>query len=379
MNTPQGPFAADNFFRQALARREQESALRVLSHPGNRIDFCSNDYLGLARSRELTVRITEAAATRNNGSGGSRLLAGNSALAEAVETELAQLYQTEAALLFNSGYTANIGFFQAVANRHATILYDERIHASVREGIRLSPARSFSFRHNDVTHLHTLLQRTEGLVFVAAEAIYSMDGDRAPLANLVTCCTQAGAHLVLDEAHSTGTCGPLGEGLAVAEGVSQHVFARLHTFGKAAGCHGAVWVGSHLLRNYLINFSRAFIYTTALPPHALLAIREACRWMAAHPELRENLQQRIAAFRTAATAYPALQLLPSDTAIQGLLLPGNAKARTVAQTLQQQGVDVRAVLSPTVPTATERIRVCLHVYNSITEIQEFVAQAASIC
>ncbi|MGL5888615.1 MAG: aminotransferase class I/II-fold pyridoxal phosphate-dependent enzyme [Bacteroidia bacterium] len=375
MSKTPSSFSADDFLSDALAKRMQENSLRSLQQTHSLIDFCSNDYYGLARSLEFAGIIEKATAGLSNGSGGSRLLAGNTAFTEEVEHELAQLFNAEAALIFNSGYTANAGFFQAVAGRNATILYDELIHASVRDGIRLSNAKAYSFRHNDIEHLQSLLGKTEGLVFVAAESVYSMDGDCAPLEALVNCCEAAGANLVLDEAHGTGVFWP---GMAAELGLEQRIFARLHTFGKAAGVHGAVWLGSELLRNYLINFSRAFIYTTALPPHAVMAVRESCRFMAAHPELRSELRSRIRVFGEAAKNYPQLQLLPSQTPVQALLLPGNERARGVAESLRQHCFDVRAVLAPTVPEGTERIRICLHIHNSDTEINDLIRSVAEL-
>jgi 8-amino-7-oxononanoate synthase len=368
-------FSADDFLREALEKRKQENALRSLQQTHSLIDFCSNDYYGLARSQAFAEVLEKAAAGLSNGSGGSRLLAGNTAFTEEVEQELAALFNAEAALIYNSGYTANAGFFQAVAGRNSTIIYDELIHASVRDGIRLSHAKAYSFKHNDIEHLQSLLSRAEGLVFVAAESVYSMDGDCAPLVALVECCEAAGANLVLDEAHGTGVFWP---GMAAELGLERQIFARLHTFGKAAGVHGAVWLGSELLRNYLINFSRAFIYTTALPPHAVMAIRESCRYMSAHPELRSELRQRIQTFAETAKLYPQLQLLPSETPVQALLLPGNERARSVAGMLREQGFDVRAVLAPTVPPGKERIRICLHVHNSETEIHDLLRSTANL-
>jgi 8-amino-7-oxononanoate synthase len=376
MSKATSSFSADDFLHEALEKRKQENALRTLRQTQSLIDFCSNDYYGLARSETFAAVLEKAAAGLSNGSGGSRLLAGNTAFTEETEQELAQLFKAEAALIFNSGYTANAGFFQAVAGRNAVIFYDELIHASVRDGIRLSHAKAYSFRHNDVEHLQQLLGKTPGPVFVAAESVYSMDGDCAPLEALVNCCEAAGANLVLDEAHGTGAFWP---GLAAELGLEQRIFARLHTFGKAAGVHGAAWFGSELLRNYLINFSRAFIYTTALPPHAVMAVRQSCRFMAAHPELKIELRRRIETFGEAAKKYPQLQLLPSETPVQALLLPGNERARSVAEHLQRQGFDVRAVLAPTVPPGKERIRICLHVHNSATEINDLLRATANLC
>jgi 8-amino-7-oxononanoate synthase len=366
-------FPANQFMLQALQLRESEGALRTLCTPEALVDFCSNDYYGFAHSPEFSTQLSAAVAGLASGSGGSRLLAGNTAFTENAEREIATIFQAEAALIYSSGYAANLGFFQALGTRQATVLYDEYIHASVRDGIRLSMAKAHSFAHNDVSDLKQKLGRCHGLVFVAVEAVYSMDGDQAPLAALAECCRLASASLVVDEAHSTGVYFP---GLVAELGLQKHVFARLHTFGKAGGVHGAVWIGSALLRDYLINFSRPFIYTTAPAPHSVAAMLFASRAMQQQPALKLELQQRIACFRHQAAAYPGLRLLPSQSAIQALLVPGNEQARAAAKHLQQHGFDVRAVLAPTVPEGTERIRVCIHRHNTEQEINDFLKCAA---
>lgn len=367
-------FSANGFMQQALQKRHTEGALRTLRSPEGLVDFCSNDYYGFAHSPGFSARIHAAAAAQASGSGGSRLLAGNTVHAEEAEREIASIFQAEAALIFSSGYAANLGFFQALGTRQATVLYDEYIHASVRDGIRLSMAKAHSFAHNDVNDLRQKLERCSGLVFVAVEAVYSMDGDEAPLAAMAACCHNAGANLVVDEAHGTGVYFP---GLTAELGLETQVFARLHTFGKAAGVHGAAWVGSSLLRDYLINFSRPFIYTTALSPHAVTAIQLASREMQQQqPALKNELRSRIRYFRQQAATFPALKLLPSQSAIQALLVPGNQHARNAAEHLQHHGFDVRPVLAPTVPEGAERIRVCIHTHNTEKEINDFLKCAA---
>jgi 8-amino-7-oxononanoate synthase len=371
MNTE---FSANYFMQQALHKRQTDGALRTLRAAEGLVDFCSNDYYGFAHSPEFSARLHAASSALGSGAGGSRLLAGNTALAEAAEGEIATIYQAGAALIYSSGYAANLGFFQALGTRQATVLYDEYIHASVRDGIRLSMAKAHSFAHNDVNDLRRKLERCSGLVFVAVEAVYSMDGDEAPLAAMAACCKEAGANLVVDEAHSTGVYFP---GLTAELGLAPQVFARLHTFGKAAGVHGAAWVGSALLRDYLINFSRPFIYTTAPSPHAVTAMLLASREMQQQqPALKNELRSRISYFRKQAATYPALRLLPSQSAIQALLVPGNQHARNAAEHLQRKGFDVRAVLAPTVPEGAERIRICIHSHNTEKEINDFLKCAA---
>jgi 8-amino-7-oxononanoate synthase len=379
MNEKNISFPIDKFLQEALLKRRQVGSFRYLHHPDQERDFSSNDYLGLSRSVEVRDRIQTVSLNHNIniGSTGSRLLGGNSPFAEALEDQLAQFHRGEAALLYNSGYSANVGFFQCVPDRHSTILYDELIHASVRDGIRMSPAKSWGFRHNDLDHLHTIAQRASGTIFVAVEALYSMDGDTAPLVDLADYCSKHGFHLIVDEAHSNGVYGSSGEGLCVQLGVDQAVYSRLYTFGKALGSHGAVWVGSKLLRDFLINFSRAFTYTTALAPHALISIREAYKYLQENTNLIEQLLERVNFFREQATLYPDLHLLPSTSPIQGLLVPGNKAVIAKAEQLRREGFEIRPILAPTVPQGKERLRISLHTYNTREEIQTLLSLAGS--
>lgn len=365
---------------EALEQRRQSNSLRRLSPPNPSFtDFCSNDYLGLARSSVVRDRVlqeweklSQENATQWLGSGGSRLLAGDSSYAEQLEKELAGFYRSEAGLLFNSGYAANTGLFSALPKKGDTVLYDELIHASVRDGLRMSAAKSWSFQHNDVVHLEALLRKAEGAVYVAAEAVYSMDGDECPLEAIVSLCEQYGAALILDEAHSNGLYGGEGEGLAVAKGLHDKIFARVMTFGKAPGCHGAFVAGSNDLRDYLVNFSRPFIYSTALPVHDLAVIHAAVNSFRVMHEARRKLSELIAYFRGNLSGKTHFELLPSASAIQAVLIPGNEEARAVAENCRKEKLDVRAILSPTVPAGEERLRIILHSFNTTAEVDQLI-------
>jgi 8-amino-7-oxononanoate synthase len=368
-----------------LNSRREAGLLRKLGTADNLVDFCSNDYLGLARSPELRRAIQQADSyhtAMRTGATGSRLLAGQTELANEVEQELALIYQTETALIFNSGYDANIGLLACLPQAGDTLLTDELIHASMIDGARLSYATRRRFRHNDLEDLGTLLRsaaetETAGQVFVAVESLYSMDGDVAPLRELADLCDQYGAALIVDEAHATGIYGPNGEGLVVDLGLQDRVFARLHTFGKALGVHGAAVVGSTLLRDYLINFARPFIYSTALPPHSLVAIRCAHEYLRAHSDTQKQLRDRLDYFGRLVTDHlPASTWTDSQSPIQCLIIPGNEQARRVAQVAQDAGFDVRAILSPTVPVGQERLRICIHAFNTETEINRLVETLA---
>jgi 8-amino-7-oxononanoate synthase len=352
-----------------LQTRVREDSLRRLSTPSNLVDFSSNDYLGLSRSRDLAQRIHARVEELqlHNGATGSRLLSGNSEYTERVELKLAKLFKGEEALIFNSGYSANLAVLSSMPLRHDTIIYDELAHACIKDGARLSLARSFSFKHNDLNDLESKLKRiSEGNKFIAVESIYSMDGDAAPLAALAALADHYNATLIVDEAHSTGTYGTAGNGLSVALALEHKIPIRIYTFGKAMGIHGACVVGNSVVRDYLINFARPFIYTTALPPHSIAAIECAFDFLRHNTALQKNLKDKIDLFLSSSREF--VNRIHSESAIQTALFPGNSKVKRISRELQQKGLDVRPILSPTVPSGTERLRICLHTFNSDEEI-----------
>jgi 8-amino-7-oxononanoate synthase len=352
----------EDFLQKKVNERIEQQAFRQLRLPDGKIDFCSNDYLG------ITGLLSTAEVAWNDfqhGSTGSRLLAGNYALIEETEQMLAAFHQAPAALIFNSGYDANLGVLSCIPQRGDTIVYDYLSHASLRDGIRLSFAQSFSFRHNDMTDLEKKLQQATGNVFVVTESVFSMDGDMAPLQEMVRLCQQYKAHLIVDEAHATGVVGDKGEGLVQSSGLENACFARIHTFGKAVGCHGAVVLGSELLRNYLINFARPFIYSTALPESSVAAIGKAYQLFPVMFQERAHLQQLGHLFQEANIPY---QKLPSATPIQVVIIPGNDRVKKMAACLQEAGLDVRAILYPTVPKGSERLRIVLHAFNTVEDL-----------
>ncbi|HEX8516822.1 MAG TPA: pyridoxal phosphate-dependent aminotransferase family protein [Bacteroidia bacterium] len=368
-------FPADPYLSQSLGKRRQHNAFRELKDHSHLVDFCSNDYLGFARSAELEEAIENELgqlSSQKNGSGGSRLLSGNTAYAEKLEDRIASFHNAPAALIYNSGYDANVGLFSAIGQKDASVIYDELIHASVHDGIKMSSASAYMFRHNDLFHLEERLKMAEGAVYVAVESIYSMDGDEALLREILGLCKKYNANLIVDEAHATGITANGGKGLVQLLGMEDDIFARVHTFGKALGCHGAGVLGSKLLRDYLINFSRAFIYTTALPVHSLVAISQAYQLLEKRGDKSSLLQELIAAFRLKAEASGILQLIASKSPIQCIVFSGNDKVKRIATLLQEDGFDVRPILSPTVPKGRERLRICLHTYNNLTEISRLI-------
>ena len=358
---------AEKTLWEALQKREEQGLLRKLTLVNKRIDFTSNDYLGFARSEELfkMIEAKVAQSEKRIGSGGSRLLSGNCKEAEELETFLANFHNAKTALLFNSGYDANVGLFSSIAKKGDTILYDELVHASIHDGIRLSRADSFPFRHNDLNHLTERLNASAGNIFVAVESVYSMDGDIAPLKEISALCKKHNANLIIDEAHATGV---FGKGLVRNFKLEEDVFARVHTFGKAMGCHGAIVLGSDTLKKYLINYARSFIYTTALPLHTLISIECAYQLLEKSISAQNKLFENIAYFRKKIESSVKYSWLNSISAIQSLIVPGNTEVRELCAKIQERDMDARPILNPTVPKGTERIRVCLHSYNTKKEI-----------
>ncbi|MEM1214693.1 MAG: aminotransferase class I/II-fold pyridoxal phosphate-dependent enzyme, partial [Bacteroidota bacterium] len=333
------------------------------------VDFCSNDYLGYARMS------FPASGPQREGATGSRLISGNSALAEAVEAEIAAFHRAEAGLIFSSGYAANLGLLSALCQRQDTIIYDQLLHASLRDGIRLTRSRALGFGHNDLADLRKKLTaariKNAGQLFVIVESVYSMDGDQAPLLAMADCCEEFGANLIVDEAHGTGVLGPRGEGGVVAAGLNERVFARVHTFGKAIGSHGAIVLGSATLRSYLINFARPFIYSTGIPDATLARIQSAYRELKSGTALL-RLRQLITYFQNQCPVQLQEQLLPSTTPIQALVCPGNSAVVHLAQRVQSAGFQVLPIRYPTVPAGEERLRICLHVFNTESEIDQLL-------
>ncbi|MCK6641595.1 MAG: aminotransferase class I/II-fold pyridoxal phosphate-dependent enzyme [Bacteroidia bacterium] len=370
-----------DFLNQRLNVRAEQNALRKLL-PANAdlIDFSSNDYLGLSRSHELHDIIAaeyelvmKSGEFRWNGSAGSRLLNGDSAVAHLTEKFLADFFRSESALIFNSGYTANVALMSALPSRTSTVLYDEKIHASVRDGIRMNGCRAWSFRHNDLTHLEELLSKSTNEIWVVVESVYSMDGDSPDAKQLTELCERYNAALIVDEAHSGGIYGEQGKGWCVENEIENRVFARLFTFGKAYGVHGAAVCGSETLRTYLVNFARPFIYSTTLPVRDVIAIREAVKFASACDSERSQLSGLIDYFRALhKTSSCAYSITDSHSPVQGVIVPGNSKVRELSKQCLRESIDVRAVLAPTVEPGVERLRVILHSFNTKAEVDRLM-------
>ena len=371
--------------QEKLNKRIADNALRQLTIPSkNRIDFSSNDYLGFARNEIIFNQAHQYLLDNNfkiNGATGSRLISGNHNVYQTTENFIANFHQSESALIFNSGYDANVGFFSAVPQRNDIILYDELCHASIRDGIQMSHAKAYKFQHNDTEDLESLLlkfQSETNEIYIVTESVFSMDGDAPNIEQLVLLCEKYKVYLVVDEAHALGVFGEKGEGLVQCLGFQDKVFARIMTFGKGLGCHGAAVLGSQELKSYLVNFSRSFIYTTGLSPHSVATILIAYHHLKIEKNALVNLKENIQYFNQQKVHFGLKPLFVySKSAIQCAVIPGNEKVKNIASQLQEKGFDVKAILSPTVPEGQERLRFCLHSYNSEKEINEVMQELAT--
>jgi 8-amino-7-oxononanoate synthase len=373
-----------------LASLESQSQLRQLAILPD-MNFCSNDYLALSKDPRLQQAIVTAVNEGSAvGSTGSRLLSGNSLIWETLESELAQFTGAEAALYFNSGYAANVGLLSCVAGPRDTIFSDRANHASIIDGIRLSGARKIIFPHLDLQYLEDKLraldkaganavQQERGQKFIVVESVFSMDGDRAPLADLLALAERWGAEVIVDEAHATGVFGEQGRGLATGastpaspiSSTSQGLFAVVHTCGKALAATGAFVCCSETLKRYLINRARTFIFSTALPPYIAAQMRATIPIVSAADSRRAHLQT-LATHLRARPQRAGFDTADSDSQIVPVLLGSNERAVQFAARLCDAGFAVRAIRPPTVPVGTARLRLSLHAGMSIALLDSLV-------
>lgn len=341
-----------------LGKRRGDGTLRKLTSSSELKDFASNDYLGLARSSYIQAEIekrwqqVKKEGTQMFGSTGSRLLTGQTRYVEQLEAQIAGFHKTEAALLFNCGYMANLSLLSTLAEPEDLLLFDTCIHASMREGIRLSKATSFPFRHQDLEHLEHRLRHLpcSGNRWICLESVYSMDGSLAPLKEIYALSKKYEAHVIVDEAHAIGIFGLQGEGLA-----SHYADIRIVTFGKALGCQGAAVLGSMILKEFLINFASSFIYTTALPLISLLAIQVAYEQLPFLEQERKKLQHLIQLFGNTSSPIQAIR---------------TKEVKKSAAYLTAHGFDVRPIVSPTVRRGHEILRIILHSFNTPEELTQ---------
>ena len=352
----------DQKLQDKLNKRIEEGTLRSLSSFEGYVDFYSNDYLGYSKWKN-------ASNVSSFGSTGSRLISGTSKEALKAESYLAEFFESDAALVFNSGYDANLGFFSSIPQRGDLVIYDEFIHASIRDGVRLSFANSKSFKHNDLFDLELKLAQFEGVKYVVVESLYSMDGDISPLTRISELCEKHKAYLIVDEAHSGGVFGEKGKGMVNLLNLQNKIFARLITFGKAFGSHGACVLTNQNVKDYLINFSRSLIYTTALPPDAYSRIVSVIQNNVIETE-QIKLYDVIAYFRSKVDLKKCIS--DEQSPIQLIKIGDIVKTKEIALKIQAVNLAVKPIFSPTVPIGSEGIRICLHSFNTKEEVDKLI-------
>lgn len=398
------PTRLEHALTTALTRRHnQHTLLRLTTTNDGAIDFSSNDFLSLASSdalRELFLaELTEDTISKRLGSGGSRLLDGNSRYAEQLEEDIAAFHGAESGLLCNSGFDANIAVFTCIPQSGDVIIYDEFIHASVHDGMKRSRAgRHICLKHNDVSALQSVLeqlvledakiQHGDRNVFLAVETVYSMDGDVAPLREMAALLgdllPKHNGYLIVDEAHATGVFGSCGRGLVNQLGLEDQVLIRLHTFGKALAANGAVILCSAVLKLYLLNYARPLVYTTFMSYPSLAAIRASYTYlMAGQTEPRAQhvrylskvLHRRLLALQDA-LSLPAetrhLLSVPQDCPGTPILAVFCSEAKALGAHCRARDVIVRGVGSPTVAAGTERLRICVHAGNTEAQFDTLI-------
>ena len=365
---------------RALRALERRGRLRSLSPRGG-IDFSSNDYLGLASSRDLTEAVAIALDRGVAiGAGGSRLLRGNDPEHEALETEAAAAFGAESCLYFGGGFLANYAVFSTLPARGDLVVHDALIHASVIDGMRAGKATIAAAEHNEAQSFDDAINawRTgggTGRPWIAVESLYSMDGDRAPLNDLIAVARRHDGMLVVDEAHATGVLGPQGRGLAHAlEGAPDVI--TLHTCGKALGSSGALLLSSGRIRDFLINRARPFIYATAPSPLMAAAVRAGLELVRREDGRRQRLAARVEAAGRALHQLCGIE--PSGSHIQPVVLGADERAVAVARALVENGFDVRAVRPPTVPEGTARLRISLTLNASDDDTTRLMQTLASV-
>jgi 8-amino-7-oxononanoate synthase len=337
---------------------------------GNRvINFCSNDYLGIAGDARVAAAMQSAAADWGVGSGAAHLVTGHTHEHHALEEELAAFTGREAALLFSTGYMANVGVITALTARGEVVLQDRLNHASLIDGARQSDARLQRYEHADACDAARCLANAEGRTsLIATDGVFSMDGDIAPLPELAALAGQHDAWLLVDDAHGLGVLGNQGRGSVELAGLeATQVPLLVGTLGKAFGSFGAFVAGSREIVDLIMQKARSYIYTTALPPAVAAATRASLRIVIEESWRRERLASLIARFRAGA-AQRALPLLASSTPIQPVVLPGAARCLAASRTLMQRGFWVSAIRHPTVPAGTERLRVTISAGHSEQQV-----------
>lgn len=332
------------------------------------LSFCSNDYLGLANHPRLIAALQQGAQQHGVGAGAAHLVSGHNATHHQLEHELAAFVGKPDALLFSTGYMANLGVVQALVGKGDTVFADKFNHASLNDAMQLSRAKVKRYRHNDMNRLAQLLeQAVSGRKLVITDAVFSMDGDLAPLPELLALCEQHDAWLLIDDAHGFGVLGAQGRGSLAHFGIASQRVICMATLGKAAGVFGAFVAAEQVVIDTLVNHARSYVYTTATPPALASAVLASLQQIANGDGLRGHLQRLIAQLRSGLRGLP-WSVMPSATAIQPLLVGGNQAALDLSEGLRERGIWVAAIRPPTVPQGTARLRITLSAAHTATDV-----------
>ena len=343
------------------------------------VNFCSNDYLGLAGHPDIAAALKAGVDQYGTGSGASHLISGHSTAHQHLEEQLAAFTGRPRALLFSTGYMANLGVINALVNRHDLVLEDQLNHASLLDGGHLSRADYKRYKHNNMQQLDYLLeQSTASRKLIVTDGVFSMDGDLAPLQEMSTVAAQHSGWLMVDDAHGVGVLGATGAGIVEQQGLTvEQVPILMGTLGKSFGTFGAFVAGSEALIETLIQFARTYIYTTALPPAIAAASSASLQLVRREHWRREHLQQLIQRFRDGAQQL-GLQLMDSQTPIQPLLINNDQLVMEVNQQLRSRGFMVGAIRPPTVPAGSGRLRITLSASHSNQQIDQLL-DALQVC
>lgn len=363
---------ADGLLRQ---RRLLDSpqAEHIVANSQKYLSFCSNDYLGLANHPTLIAAMQQAAGESGVGSGASNLITGHHRYHDNLEKQLAKFVKLPAALLFSTGYMANIGVIGALMGRNDAVFADKLNHACLNDGAYFSLAEFHRFPHNDVAALEKLLKvSTAKHKLIAADAVFSMDGDIAPLSEYLALCEKYDAYLYVDDAHGFGVLGEHGEGSLNHLNLKSPRIIMMATLGKAAGVAGAFVAGEQVVIDYLIQAAKSYVYSTPAPPALSATLSASVSLIEQGDDLREHLRMLINYFKNNLHCQK-WQLMPSDTAVQPLLVGSNQDALALSEYLQTRGILVPAIRPPTVPAGTARLRISLSAAHSLDDIKSLVA------
>jgi 8-amino-7-oxononanoate synthase len=362
------------FLLKTLLDAQQKGTLKKLSLADSQVDFCSTDYLGFSRQGLLTHKLKSSHFVSSHyGAGGSRLNAGNSQFIEDAEKQIAMFHHAESALIVNSGYLANLALLSCLAQKDDLILYDEMVHASINDGIRLSEAKHYKVKHNDLKALKELIQKHQTTfrnIFIVVESVYANVGDLAPLIEISELIQKLeNVFLIVDESHGIGVFGKQGRGLCNAMGIERESFARIFSFGKAMGCGGAAIVGSNVLRNYLLNFSRPVLHSTTPANHSVDVILNAYQLLI-ETDQKDLLQENISYFFSKSQHLKNLDR--SQSAIHRFSLRNIEDANNVEKVLREKGILVRIFKNPDLKENRNEVRIYLHAFNTKQEIDSLL-------